>query len=210
MVKQSGGRARPRGSLPDSPFSAAFRDRVYEIIRLVPDGQVATYGQVAMLAGAPRMARHVGGALHSLPSELVFGVESDVRHQSGGHAALAPTAAPGAGPGAAPHDTFRAAPVGAAASGPHQGGPQTPQDAVPTRVPWHRIINAQGRVSTHPDEYGTWRQIELLRREGISVDDDGKLIGGLATHQWQPDPTLVEALELPAEVIFELDRYTER
>ncbi len=33
----------------------------------IPSGRVATYGQVAALAGAPRHARQVGYALHDLP-----------------------------------------------------------------------------------------------------------------------------------------------
>ena len=44
-----------------------FFDRVYEVVRRIPCGKVATYGQVAMLAGNPRMARQVGWALHQNP-----------------------------------------------------------------------------------------------------------------------------------------------
>src|SRR5262249_35759916 len=73
-------------------------------------------------------------------------------------------------------------------------------------VPWHRVINAQGRVSTHPDEYGTRRQIELLREEGIAGTDDGELVGGLDAHRWRPEPVTVERLELPPEVLFRLDQ----
>ena len=47
-------------------------------------------------------------------------------------------------------------------------------------MPWQRVINAQGRVSTHPEEYGTRRQIERLRAEGIAVAEDGTLAAGLA------------------------------
>ena len=71
------------------------------------------------------------------------------------------------------------------------------------------MINAKGQVSTHPDEAGTYRQIALLRAEGIPVSDDGVLTKGLAAHQWDPDPTLVEHLELPPEVLFQLDRQLE-
>ncbi len=73
-------------------------------------------------------------------------------------------------------------------------------------VPWHRVINAQGRVSTHPDEYGTRRQIELLREEGIEVTDDGTLVRGLGAHQWEPEPAVIEGLELPPEVLFAIDQ----
>ena len=70
-----------RASLPPSPNWK----RIYEIVRKVPRGRVATYGQVAALAGLKGHARQVGYALHALPNG--------------------------------------------------------------TTVPWHRVINAQGRVS---------------------------------------------------------------
>ena len=44
-----------------------FFSSVYEVVREIPPGRVATYGQVARLAGNPRMARHVGWALHVNP-----------------------------------------------------------------------------------------------------------------------------------------------
>ncbi len=40
---------------------------IYEQVRKIPRGRVATYGQIAMLAGNPRWARAVGYALHSNP-----------------------------------------------------------------------------------------------------------------------------------------------
>lgn len=40
---------------------------VYAVVRRIPAGRVATYGQVARLAGLPRHARLVGYALHALP-----------------------------------------------------------------------------------------------------------------------------------------------
>jgi methylated-DNA-protein-cysteine methyltransferase-like protein len=39
----------------------------YEIIKKIPKGKVATYGQIAALAGYPGYARQVGYALNSLP-----------------------------------------------------------------------------------------------------------------------------------------------
>ena len=42
-------------------------ERIYAVVAQIPEGQVATYGQVAALAGIPRHARQVGYALHSLP-----------------------------------------------------------------------------------------------------------------------------------------------
>jgi len=41
-------------------------ERIYAVIRDVPEGMVTTYGTVARLAGNPRWARVVGYALHAL------------------------------------------------------------------------------------------------------------------------------------------------
>jgi methylated-DNA-protein-cysteine methyltransferase-like protein len=47
-------------------MSYAF-DKIYEQVRRIPKGKVATYGQIAILAGNPRWARAVGYALHVNP-----------------------------------------------------------------------------------------------------------------------------------------------
>ena len=41
--------------------------RIYEAVKMVPRGKVATYGRIAELAGNPRMSRAVGNALHKNP-----------------------------------------------------------------------------------------------------------------------------------------------
>jgi alkylated DNA nucleotide flippase Atl1/ribonuclease BN (tRNA processing enzyme) len=41
--------------------------RIYAIVNRIPEGKVATYGQIASLAGMPGHARQVGYALHALP-----------------------------------------------------------------------------------------------------------------------------------------------
>ncbi len=41
--------------------------KIYAVVRRIPRGRVATYGQVAALAGLPGHARQVGYALHALP-----------------------------------------------------------------------------------------------------------------------------------------------
>jgi methylated-DNA-protein-cysteine methyltransferase-like protein len=41
--------------------------RIYAVVRRIPRGRVATYGQIAELAGLPGHARQVGYALHALP-----------------------------------------------------------------------------------------------------------------------------------------------
>lgn len=50
-----------------APERSAY-DRIYDVVRQIPRGQVATYGQVAALAGNRRWARVVGYALHVNPS----------------------------------------------------------------------------------------------------------------------------------------------
>ena len=42
-------------------------ERIYAAVRLIPEGSVATYGQVAEAAGSRRLARGVGYALHANP-----------------------------------------------------------------------------------------------------------------------------------------------
>ena len=42
--------------------------RVWQVVATIPEGFVATYGQVAQLAGLPRGARRVGRILGSLPA----------------------------------------------------------------------------------------------------------------------------------------------
>lgn len=84
-------------------------ERIYEVVRQVPFGKVATYGQIARLVGPPCDARMVGWALAALRYNL----------------------------------------------------PDRP-------VPWQRVINAQGRVSTG------YRQQELLEEEGVVFDRKGR------------------------------------
>lgn len=47
-------------------------ERIYEAVKLIPAGSVATYGQVAEAAGNRRLARVVGYALHANPSPGVI------------------------------------------------------------------------------------------------------------------------------------------
>ena len=54
-----------------------FRQRVYEVVALIPKGKVATYGQVATLAGRARWSRACGHVLRtcdvtSLPGHRVI------------------------------------------------------------------------------------------------------------------------------------------
>ncbi len=55
---------------------------------------------------------------------------------------------------------------------------------LPSAVPWHRVVNAQGRISLAPSREGSdWIQRDLLLAEGIPVDAEGRL--PLAAHRWQ-------------------------
>ena len=49
-----------------------FYEAVYAAVLRIPAGRVATYGQIALLAGSPRASRIVGGALHRNPSPGVI------------------------------------------------------------------------------------------------------------------------------------------
>jgi methylated-DNA-protein-cysteine methyltransferase related protein len=51
------------------PTSSDSYRRIYAVVRRVPRGRVATYGQVAAVAGLPRHARLVGYALNVLPPD---------------------------------------------------------------------------------------------------------------------------------------------
>lgn len=42
-------------------------EKIYEVVKRIPKGRVATYGQVAALAGNRRLSRVVGYALHVNP-----------------------------------------------------------------------------------------------------------------------------------------------
>ena len=63
-------------------------DRIYRVVRRIPHGRVATYGQVAALAGFPRHARQVGYALHALlahtrvPWHRVINAKGEVSRRS--------------------------------------------------------------------------------------------------------------------------------
>lgn len=45
----------------------SFYDVVYQQVKKIPKGKVATYGQIAVLCGSPRASRAVGYALHFNP-----------------------------------------------------------------------------------------------------------------------------------------------
>jgi methylated-DNA-protein-cysteine methyltransferase-like protein len=107
--------------MPKQRPRPGFFARVYHIVRLVPFGQVATYGQIAAIVSDSRAARTVGWALRALRDD--------------------------------------------------------------TDVPWHRVINAQGQVSTQYCERAALVQRRLLEEEGIVFDDGGRI--SLERFQWE-------------------------
>lgn len=97
---------------------------IYAVVAQVPRGCVATYGQIAQLAGLPRQARLVGYALSAL--------------------------------------------------------------AAGNRLPWHRVVNARGRISERGDDgRSALTQRRRLEKEGIRFDADGVI--ALAQYQWRPE-----------------------
>lgn len=56
----------PRGM--DGGMTGRSYDRIYAVVRRIPRGRVATYGQIASLANLRGQARQVGYALHALPA----------------------------------------------------------------------------------------------------------------------------------------------
>jgi methylated-DNA-protein-cysteine methyltransferase-like protein len=113
-----------RFSSPPDPI--IFNQQVWEIVRRVPPGRVATYGEIARLIPIPEgmdpkaylafAPRWVGGAMAACPGD----------------------------------------------------------------VPWQRVINSKGEISTRP---GAQTQRQLLEEEGLQFDQRGKI--DLKTFGWQ-------------------------
>lgn len=64
-------------------------DKIYEQVRRIPRGKVATYGQIATLAGNPHWSQIVGYALHSNPEPGVIPCHRVVNRFGGTAAAFA-------------------------------------------------------------------------------------------------------------------------
>ena len=107
--------------------AAGFFQKVYELVQQVPEGHVATYGQIAAALNNPRQARQVGWAMRVCP------------------------------------------------------------DA----VPWHRVVNAQGRLSTHPECGSLNMQRALLEDEGVRFEPDGRI--DLSLYGWRGLRSVPEA-----------------
>ena len=106
-------------------MAAELYERVWATVKRIPRGRVATYGQIAALAGMPRHARQAGYALAATPANK--------------------------------------------------------------KIPWHRVINAQGKISLrlkHWDSGSDDLQRILLEAEGVLFDSHGKV--DLKRFRWQP------------------------
>ena len=64
--------------------------RVYEIVARIPEGRVASYGQIALMLGHPRGARQVGWAMRRCPDGLPWQrvVRSDGAIAGGGYSEM--------------------------------------------------------------------------------------------------------------------------
>jgi len=60
---------------------------------------------------------------------------------------------------------------------PNQGGYTS------ANVPWQRVVNSQGRISIRHREATANRQAEILREEGVKVDENGRI--DLTVHLWE-------------------------
>ncbi len=67
VLRSMARRAKPKD--PEARAGDGTYERIYAVVRRIPRGRIATYGQVAALAGMPRHARQVGYALHALGSD---------------------------------------------------------------------------------------------------------------------------------------------
>lgn len=69
-------------------MTISFRQKVYEITRKIPKGKVATYGQIAKIAGKPAAARAVGMCMKfnhdapTIPCHRIVAASGDLRGYS--------------------------------------------------------------------------------------------------------------------------------
>jgi methylated-DNA-protein-cysteine methyltransferase-like protein len=95
---------------------------IYEVVARIPRRRVATYGQIAELAGIPGQPRRIGYALSALTGNA--------------------------------------------------------------GIPWHRVINAKGMISSRSGSGPDKLQRRLLQKEGIVFDSSGRI--DLSRFQWRP------------------------
>ena len=98
---------------------ATKEELIFTIIASIPSGKVASYGQVATLAGYPQNARLVGRLLKEMPSD--------------------------------------------------------------STIPWHRVVNSQGKISFPEGASKHLEQRQKLISEGVSFN---KAKINMRLHQW--------------------------
>jgi methylated-DNA-protein-cysteine methyltransferase-like protein len=97
----------------NQPLEPSLYQQIYQMVDLIPEGKVASYGQIARLIGLPRNARQVGYALAALPDE-------------------------------------------------HE-------------IPWHRVVNTKGEISSRSKAgYEDYQRI-LLEEEGVEFNPAGRI-----------------------------------
>lgn len=69
-------------------------------------------------------------------------------------------------------------------------------------VPWQRVINHYGGLSTYKVGSGE-QQRALLENEGVSFREDGTL--DLKRYQWRPSLRMIKKMKLPEEVAFQIN-----
>ncbi|HKX12957.1 MAG TPA: MGMT family protein [bacterium] len=66
-----------------------------------------------------------------------------------------------------------------------------------SRMPWQRVVNSQGGISTFRIGSGE-RQVALLRGEGIRFNRAGRI--NLKLYQWVPSPRILKQFEVKDEL----------
>ncbi len=69
-------------------------------------------------------------------------------------------------------------------------------------VPWQRVINHYGGLSTYKVGSGELQRV-LLEEEGISFRTDGTI--DLNRYQWRPGLEIIKKLSLPEEIAFQIN-----
>lgn len=64
-------------------------------------------------------------------------------------------------------------------------------------IPWHRVINAEGRISTWRLGFGELQRA-LLESEGVEFDAEGRV--DLSRYRWDADPSMIPSSDWPAIV----------
>ncbi len=113
-------------------MASEFKEGVVRVVKMIPKGKVASYGQVALYVGIPRAARQVGWILRGLDRK--------------------------------------------------------------TEVPWWRVVNNEGRISIKHSKFNAQEQAQLLREEGVEVDNELNL--EIEKYRLRPGKVFIDKLKL--------------